>query len=64
MMRDMKLNLEKRKQERKKALQELNMMQHNVDEFIDFNRAKKIMRMQRRKTFNIERNTGVMSPLI
>lgn len=64
MLSDLKSKLQERKRERKRLLDEMKMMSDNVDEFIDFTRAKKILRMQRRSTFEVRRRSSEVSPLI
>lgn len=64
MLSDLKSKLQDRKRERKRLLDEMNMMKDNVDEFIDFTRAKKVLRLQRRSTVDFRRRTGENSPLI
>ena len=64
MLSDLKSKLQDRKRERKRLLDEMNMMKDNVDEFIDFTRAKKVLRLQRRSTVDFRRGTGENSPLI
>lgn len=64
MLSDLKSKLQDRKRERKRLLDEMNMMKDNVDEFIDFTRAKKVLRLQRRSTVDLRRRTGENSPLI
>ena len=63
MLSDLKSKLQDRKRERKRLLEEMNMMKDNVDEFIDFTRAKKVLRLQRRSTVDFRR-TSETSPLI
>lgn len=64
MLSDLKTKLQDRKRERKRLLDEMNMMKDNVDEFIDFTRAKKVLRLQRRSTVDIRRTNDETSPLI
>ena len=64
MLLDLRAKLENNKKERRRMLEEVKMMHDNIDEFIDFNRAKKVLKLRRKTTFDALDMDKLTSPLI
>mmetsp|Transcript_19918 Transcript_19918/g.24621 ORF Transcript_19918/g.24621 Transcript_19918/m.24621 type:complete len:130 (+) Transcript_19918:927-1316(+) len=52
MLKGLKRAIEERKKEHRQIFDEIRLQKDNVDEFIDFSRAKKVLRMKRRQTLD------------
>ena len=63
MLLDLRAKLENNKKERRRMLEEVKMMHDNIDEFIDFNRAKKVLKLRRKTTFDAM-DDKIITPLI